>query len=157
LRVMSKKKKTIFWIIQLSLIVGCSLIPLVAGIRFVGLFMSGIAFPIQDCEGLHITLSGAVREASGTPIADAEVQIRSLYPEYYGNPPTQTLTTDNEGNFREEDFLVFLCDRLMIETSADGFEPITTEVLPFGRTPMVEDFSIQPVPVEVEIILERTP
>lgn len=110
--------------------------------------------PPQDCMAVRIALSGSVQSAAGEAIPDATVHIRSDTPGYYlGDlePVDQTVITGGNGEFAvSEDLLIFPCDDLIFEASAEGFEIGTTTY-----SAMFDQYIEQrPLPVRIEIVLQ---
>jgi hypothetical protein len=126
---------------------------------FIPLVMLGLATLacIQDCELVSRSLSGIVLDDDGNPIAGAAVHIYSGNPGYYGGgngtiAPDINLISDENGQFSTTDFGVFLCDELIIEIEADGFETHQSRYAGWAGTAAYNQSY-----GNLEIILERTP
>jgi hypothetical protein len=139
------------WILILYIIISLPLAA--AGVFYLlvnFLFSSSDGFEIvpQDCIGMSIHILGNVVDADNQPIPSAKIEISS-------RPFTENfdleLNTDSDGHFEAESNM-FICDELLFDVSAEGYEKIALTYTPLENYTEVT-LPSPPVPIRLKIVL----
>lgn len=120
---------------------------------FWGLSQPGFSLPpAQDCPGVSITISGQVADQKNQPIPGAQVHFTEQ--PIGDNLSTVEFVTDAQGHFAlDESVHVFLCNDLIFNGVADGYEKGSTSYS-LARD-YVDSLPPQPISVHVTVVLQR--
>jgi hypothetical protein len=98
--------------------------PIPVVVAFVLLIQAQMACIPQDCIGSTLQVVGRVQDNDGNPIPNAKLVIDL---EGYSDQFHQTLTTDADGRFASDSFMMFACDTLHVKVRAEGFNELTQQ------------------------------